>query len=316
MSGGDITAPHPDRQEPRLSVGVISGGAVGTAIAETLRRAGHHIHGIVARSHASQDRLAQRLPGVPRITTADAAQSALVILAVPDTQLLAVTHEVAAVSRPGQIVVHTAGALGCAVLQAVTDTGALPLALHPAMSFTGGPEDTDRLAGCAWGVTVDSDTGAAVAELLVGALGGIPIPIAEEQRTLYHAAMAHGANHVVTAISESLRMLDRALAGPGGLSVPVPNPDSAVLLRNILPAVVDGVLERRMEALTGPTARDDVITVLRHLEALAGLGEEASGLVEAYRSAAQRTARAVGSLDVERAMDGYYPDHPSEKWRD
>lgn len=310
MTGGDITAPHPDRQEPRLSVGVISAGSVGTAVASVLQRAGHHIHGVVARSEASAGRVADRLPGVPVTDIADAARAALVILAVPDPQLPSVVDEVAAVTRPGQIVVHTAGALGCGVLQPVTDTGALPLALHPAMTFTGRPEDTDNLAGCAWGVTADSDTGSAVAELLVGACGGIAVPVAEEHRTLYHAAMAHGSNHLVTLVSEALRILDHALADPGEGRPGVPvaeNPDSAVLLRRILPATLVGVLDRRTAALTGPTARDDAATVLRHLDALLTVDTGGQPLAASYREAALRTARAVGSLNVERALDGDYP---------
>ncbi|MGV0869123.1 Rossmann-like and DUF2520 domain-containing protein [Corynebacterium kalidii] len=292
-----------DRQEPRLSVGVISAGAVGTAVAESLLRAGHHVHGVVARSGESRERVRTRLPGVPVYGAdgvAEVAQAALVVLAVPDPQLPDVVLEVAEVVRAGQIVVHTAGALGCAVLQPVTDTGALPLALHPAMTFRGGPEDTDNLVGCAWGVTTDSETGAAVAELLVSTMGGVPVPVAEDQRTVYHAAMAHGANHLVTQVVEALRMLDHALGNAGE------DPRSPLLLRRILPAAVEGALESRMAALTGPTARDDATTVLRHLAALRGVGTPAgreSDLASSYRQDAERTARAAGSLDVERALN-------------
>ncbi|AGP30051.1 DUF2520 domain-containing protein [Corynebacterium terpenotabidum] len=319
MTGPTFVAPHPDRQEPRLSVGVISAGAVGTAVAEALQRAGHHLHGVVARSEASRARAAARLPGVPVVDVADAAHAALIILAVPDPQLSGVVARLAQVVTPGQIIMHTAGSLGCGVLQPLTDIGALPLALHPAMTFTGGPEDTDHLVGCAWGVTVDSDTGAAVAELLVGTLGGIAVPVAEEHRTVYHAAMAHGSNHLVTLVSEALEMLDHALADPEQARQASPsvemNPNSAVLLRRILPAALAGALDRRMGALTGPTARDDAATVLRHLAALEALGvpdipddagssvSVGGGLVASYRSSAHRTARAVGSFNVERALE-------------
>ncbi|MGP9724882.1 Rossmann-like and DUF2520 domain-containing protein [Corynebacterium sp. AOP40-9SA-29] len=305
------TAPT-DRQEPRLSVGVISAGAVGTAVAESLLRAGHHVHGVVARSAPSRENARARLPGVAVHGGSDAeiaevAQAALVVLAVPDPQLPGVVEQVARTVRAGQIVVHTAGALGCEVLQPVTDTGALPLALHPAMTFRGRPEDTDNLAGCAWGVTTDSETGTAVAELLVASMGGIAVPVAEEQRTVYHAAMAHGANHVVTQIVEALRMLDFALGSEDtDATAAAEDPRSALLLRRILPAAVTGVLESRTAALTGPTARDDAATVLRHLAALGEIGTHAGehgGLAASYRQDALRTARAVGSLNVERALD-------------
>lgn len=304
-----------DRQEPRLSVGVISAGAVGTAVAEVLRDAGHLIHGVVARSAVSRARAAERLPGIPVVPVAEAAQAALVVIAVPDPQLPQVAAEVAEITRPGQIVAHTAGSVGCAVLQPVTDTGALPLALHPAMTFTGHASDTAHLLGCAWGVTADSDTGAAVADILVDSVGGVPVHVPEEGRTLYHAAMAHGANHVVTLVSEAQRMLDHALAAGGTAPAPVAA-ESAVLLRRIVPAAVGNALDDRMGALTGPTARDDAATVLRHLAALDALpaapGEQ---LATAYREDAERTARAAGSIDVERAVRPDYPDHPADDQR-
>ncbi|WP_420098188.1 Rossmann-like and DUF2520 domain-containing protein [Corynebacterium sp.] len=301
--------PAADRQEPRLSVGVISGGAVGTAVAERLLQAGHHVHGIVARSERSRTRVRTRLPGVRVYDGTDGpdgigavAQAALVILAVPDPELPGVVDRVAQVVRSGQIVVHTAGALGCEVLQPVTDTGALPLALHPAMTFLDRREDSDNLAGCAWGVTSDSETGAAVADLLVTSMGGVAVPVAEDQRTVYHAALAHGANHLVTQVVEALCMLDRALGahGPGE-----EDSRSALVLRRILPAAVDEALNGRMGALTGPTSRDDATTVMRHLAALRELGAPTAGpdLVASYRQAAERTARAVGALNVERALD-------------
>lgn len=294
-----------DRQEPRLSVGVISAGAVGTAVAECLLQAGHHVHGVVARSERSRERARMRLPGVPvhdRSGISTVAQAALVVLAVPDPELPEVVARVAQVVRSGQIVAHTAGALGCAVLQPVTDTGALPLALHPAMTFLDRREDSVNLAGCAWGVTSDSETGAAVADLLVTSMGGVAVPVAEDQRTVYHAALAHGANHLVTQVVESLRMLDHAL---GADSFASEDSRSALLLRRILPAAVDGVLNGRMGALTGPTSRDDATTVMRHLAALRELSTPAGGtdLAAAYRQSAERTARAVGALNVERALD-------------
>lgn len=302
-----------DRQEPRLSVGVISAGAVGTAVAEVLRDAGHLIHGVVAPSAASRARAADRLPGVPVIPLHEAAQAALVVLAVPDPVLPEIAARVAETTRPGQIVMHTAGSVGCGVLQPVTDTGALPLALHPAMTFTGQEADAGHLLGCAWGVTTDSDTGAAVAEILVDSVGGVPVRVPEEGRTLYHAAMAHGANHLVTVVSEAQRMLDHALAvGTPDREVRTA-PESAVLLRRIVPAAASNALADRTGALTGPTVRDDAPTVLRHLAALDALDDPQ--LAAAYRQDAERTARAVGSIDVERALRPDYPDHPSDDQR-
>lgn len=290
-------------------MGIISAGAVGTAVGEAFLRAGHHVHGAVARSQLSRARASERMPNVAIVDVEQAAHAALVVLAVPDPQLPAVIEEVAQHTQAGQMVMHTSGALGCEVLQPVTDTGALPLALHPAMTFTGAAEDTDRLHGCGWGVTADSEQGYAVAELLVHTLGGVPVAIPEHHRSAYHAAMAHAANHSVALISDALRMLDYVLEqgdgddglGAGASLPPVQNPDSSLLLRKLVHAAVDNALDQRLEGLTGPVAREDAPAVLRHVAALDELGV---GL-EPYIAMSERTAQMTGAVEIERVLSDY-----------
>ncbi|WP_295645248.1 DUF2520 domain-containing protein [uncultured Corynebacterium sp.] len=296
-------------EQPQLTVGIISAGAVGTAVGEAFLRAGHHVHGAVARSQLSRARASERMPNVAIVDVEQAAHAALVVLAVPDPELPAVIEEVAQHTQAGQMVMHTSGALGCEVLQPVTDTGALPLALHPAMTFTGAAEDTDRLHGCGWGVTADSEQGYAVAELLVHTLGGVPVAIPEHHRSAYHAAMAHAANHSVALISDALRMLDYVLEqgdgddglGAGANLPPVQNPDSSLLLRKLVHAAVDNALDQRLEGLTGPVAREDAPAVLRHVAALHELGV---GL-EPYIAMSERTAQMTGAVEIERVLSDY-----------
>ena len=170
------------------------------------------MHGVNVHSERSAVAASKRIPTIPQLPLEQVAQAALVILAVPDPQLPTVIEEVAQHTQDGQMVAHTSGAFGCDILQPITDTGALPLALHPAMAFTGSPVDTERLTGCAWGITADSDQGLAVAELLVTTVAGVPIAIAEDKRPAYHAAMAHAGNHLVTLLSDAQRMMDHVLA--------------------------------------------------------------------------------------------------------
>ena len=108
--------------------------------------------------------------------------------------------------RPGQLLVHTSGRYGTAVLEPALRAGALPLALHPVMTFTGTPVDVQRLAGCSFGVTAPEELRLA-AEALVIEMGGEPEWIAEESRPLYHAALAIGANHLVTLVAQSMELL-------------------------------------------------------------------------------------------------------------
>ncbi|HVX45960.1 MAG TPA: DUF2520 domain-containing protein, partial [Mycobacteriales bacterium] len=178
----------------RLAVGVVGGGRVGSVLGGALQRAGHHLVAVSAVSATSRRLVRRHLPDVPVREVDDVVSAAdLVLLAVPDDELPRVVDGLAETGRwrSGQLVAHVSGAHGIAVLEPVVRAGGLPLALHPVMTFTGTSVDLDRLAGVCFGVTAP-DLLRPVAETLVLEVGGDPVWIAEENRPLYHAALAQG----------------------------------------------------------------------------------------------------------------------------
>ena len=186
---------------------------------------------------------------------------------------------------------HTSGRFGTAVLDPAARAGALPLALHPAMTFTGTSVDVQRLAGCSFGVTSPDELRLA-AEALVIEMGGEPEWIAESARPLYHAALAIGANHLVTLVAQSMELLHDA---------GVQAPDR--MLGPLLGAALDNALRSGDAALTGPVARGDAGTVAAHI---AELREHAPQSVAGYVAMARTTAdRALdhGLLKPELAED-------------
>lgn len=272
----------------RLGVGVIGMGRAGAPLAVALARAGHVIVGVHAISAHSQRRAGEFLPGVPLLTVEEVMAAAdLVLLTVPDDVLgelvagLAETGEV----TPGQFLVHASGRYGTAVLEPATRAGALPLALHPVMTFTGARSDVDRLAGCPFGVTAPSVL-RPVAEALVVEMGGDPVWVPEQARPVYHAALANGANHLVTLVAQTLDLLETA-----GIA------DPATLVRPLLTAALDNVLRLGDEALTGPVARGDAGTVAAHLTVLAKASPEARAAYVAMARLTADRALAAGLLD-------------------
>ena len=243
-------------RETGLRVGVVGAGRVGAVLAAALRAAGHEIVAAAGESDASRARIADLLPGVPTLKpTAVARTCDLLLLTVPDDMLgnVVTTLSDAGAIHPGQYVVHTSGRHGLDVLRPAADVGARVVAMHPAMTFTGTAIDLDRLSGCVFGLTA----GAAerpLTEALVADLGGTPMWVPEEMRTLYHAGLAHGANHLVTLVTQAMEML--AAAGAD---------DPAGTLRPLLTAALDNALEHGDAALTGPIVRGDVNTVRAHL---------------------------------------------------
>ncbi|MBC7633277.1 DUF2520 domain-containing protein [Aeromicrobium sp.] len=262
----------------RLSLGVIGAGRVGAVLASRLRSAGHPLVGVTGRSQASLLRIRTLLPGVDVMTPAAvAAVSDIVILAVPDDSLIAAAEELASSGsvRPGQYVLHTSGRHGLDALASLTRLGARPIAFHPAMTFTGTPVDLDRR--CVFGLTAAMDDRPLAAELVTD-LGGTPMWVEEADRALYHAALAHGANHLVTLVAQSMDLLRTAGSA-----------DPAAVLRPLLCAALDNVLAYGDAALTGPVVRGDVTTIRAHIDALAAADIDDS-TVDAYLELARATA--------------------------
>jgi predicted short-subunit dehydrogenase-like oxidoreductase (DUF2520 family) len=289
-------------------VGIISAGRVGTALGVALERAEHVVVSCSAISRASRQRAERRLPDTQVLPVQDvAAHAELLILAIPDVELPGVVAGLAATAsvRPGTIVVHTSGANGIGVLAPLTQAGCIPLAIHPAMTFTGSDEDIVRLSGACFGITAADDVGFAIAQSLVLEIGGEPFGVREDARPLYHAALAHAGNHVITVLLDAVEALRAALRGqellgqevvgdaPGGIAERVIAPLARASLEN--------ALQRGQSALTGPVARGDAAAVARHLHALGDVDPE---LRQAYRANALRTAqRARATDDVFAALD-------------
>ena len=291
--GGLAGQEHP----ARLNVGVIGAGRVGTALAVAMRRAGHRITAASAVSSASRQRVDRYLPGTPVLQPADVIGAAdLVLLTVPDDALAGLVRGLAATGAPlaGRMLAHTSGLHGLAVLDPATDLGALPLALHPVMTFTGRADDVDKLAGICFGVTAPTVLRPA-AEVLVMEMGGEPVFIAEADRGLYHAALAGAANHLVTQVVQAEDLLTRA-----GVAQP------ARMLGPLLSAALDNALRLGDAGLTGPVARGDAETVAGHVDALRADAPEA---LPAYLALARLTAaRALASgmlsaPDAQRLLD-------------
>jgi predicted short-subunit dehydrogenase-like oxidoreductase (DUF2520 family) len=262
-----------------------------------LARAGHSVVAASGVSEDSRRRCAELLPGVPMLPPDETAAAAdLVLLAIPDDVLAGTVRGLIATSslRAGQIVVHTSGAYSVDTLAPATELGALPLALHPAMTFTGRQEDLDRLTTCCFGITATEGDEPAwnVGEALVMEMGAEPVRIPAAARSLYHAALAHGANHLITLVTESMELLRTAGIGPVDR-----------LLAPLLSAALDNALRHGDRSLTGPVARGDVGTLHGHLDVLE---KQAPQVLPAYRVLARRTAaraEQAGLLDAARAAD-------------
>ncbi len=120
-------------------------------------------------------------------------------------------------------------------------------------------------------------------------LRGRPVPLAEEDRALYHAAACVASNYLVALEHLAERMFVRA-----GLP-------SATALQSFLPLVrgaVDNLASHgTVDALTGPLSRGDVGTIQRHLTTLHEHMPDVEALYRALGLATLELVQARGTVD-------------------
>jgi predicted short-subunit dehydrogenase-like oxidoreductase (DUF2520 family) len=282
---------HSGAGEPPL-IGIVGGGAVGTALAVALTRAGWPIQAVASRDPDRRERLRQAAEGARAFAEPQALieEVELVILAVPDDAIGPLAKTLRLYS--GQAMIHTSGALGAEVLQPAMAAGTQVGAFHPLVAFA----DTERAVAALHGATIAIEGDDQMATLLAEmaeALGATAVRLAPGTKGAYHAAAVLAAGGFV-ALLDAIAELGRVagLDEAGALAIYGP--------------LIEGTLGNARAlgiraALTGPITRGDLGTLTAHL---AVLRERAPDVLPLYVAAAAREvdlAVARGSLAPERA---------------
>lgn len=191
----------------RLGVGIIGAGRVGPVLGAALAGVGHALTGITAGS--DPDRIEAILPGVPVLDADEVVRrSELVILAVPRDHLAPVVAGLAELGawQVGQLVLHTDAVHGIDVLAPAASRGAIPLAVHPAIAFTGTSIDLRQLQGAFAAVTAPAAV-LPIAQALAVELGCEPVVVAERDRAAYGEAIATATEFSRSIVRQSTSLL-------------------------------------------------------------------------------------------------------------
>lgn len=206
------------------------------------------------------------------------AECDVIAIAVADDALAEVVSRMAPAvqTRPSSFIFHVSGRSGAAALAPLNKAGAITAAIHPAMTFTGDPEnEVARMTGARFAITAAAGEAIERARQIVASLGGVAVEIAEDRRALYHAALCHASNHLVTLISGAAGGLEQA-----GVD------DPAELLAPLVRAALENGLAHGFAGLSGPLLRGDAQTIGDHLAALT---DYSPALLPAYRAMARAT---------------------------
>jgi len=210
-----------------MRISIVGTGRAGTSFAIALARVGHEV------TLVHHDELA------------GAESAELVLLAVPDDAIGEVAARLA--PDPTRVVAHLAGSRGLGVLA----THPRVASLHPLAPLVSGERGAERLVGATFAVAGDH-----LVEEVAADLDGRVVRIADDQRTVYHAAAVVAANHLVALMGHV-----EELARAAGLALE----DFLPLARQALADVAEVGPDA---ALTGPASRGDVATIDAHLAAM------------------------------------------------
>jgi predicted short-subunit dehydrogenase-like oxidoreductase (DUF2520 family) len=266
----------------RLSI--IGAGRVGRTLGLRLHELGWKIGPVVTRSEASARRAVRFIgagtacAGISRQVVA----SRVILIAVPDDAVASVARELARVGAEelrGKTVLHTSGALGASVLDAMREHGAAVGSMHPLQSFSG--VGVPSLEGKIFAIEGDA-IAVRVARHISRALGGSPVRIAAGRKALYHAAATLAAGHVLAVEEASTRLMMAA-----GMK-------RRETMRGLLP-LTRLVLENferlgPKAAWTGPLARGDYNVLEAHAAAMQEMPAE---FAEAYVALNRLAARVL-----------------------
>ncbi|EXS69913.1 Rossmann-like and DUF2520 domain-containing protein [Sphingobium sp. Ant17] len=265
---------------PYRRIGIIGTGRVASAIGCALAA---HSNDPLLIWGRNPEKCAEAVAVIGRAQAAgDVAQIArdcdLIMLAVADdalAPLIAALAKAEPTDRP-RFIFHVSGRSGAAILEPLRSATSMTAGIHPAMTFTGKPTSEVRhMINARFAVTGSTEQANAAAQKLVTLLGGIMVPIEEAQRALYHAALCHGANHLVTLIAGACQALAAA-----GVAEPT------ALLAPLVRAALDSSLDKGMAGLSGPLLRGDDETIAKHLTALC---QQCPTLLPPYKAMALAT---------------------------
>ncbi|NLV16813.1 MAG: DUF2520 domain-containing protein [Syntrophomonadaceae bacterium] len=243
-------------------IGIVGAGVVGTAVGVILASRGYEITGVYDIIPESTERLAAKVGARKCTALQQVSENAEILFITTNDSAIATVAEGLAKEggfRNGQVVLHMSGALTSDILEPAKAFGALTVSVHPMQSFASEERAVSNLPGSVFTIEGDIESHQ-VASQLVKDLDGKYFVIDKKVKPIYHAGACVVSNYLVTVIDVGLQLME---------SIGIPR---AQALPAIIPLVNGTVknIERIgiPKALTGPIARGDISTVLKHLECL------------------------------------------------
>jgi predicted short-subunit dehydrogenase-like oxidoreductase (DUF2520 family) len=207
-----------------VKIGVIGNEPAGPALAKAWANSGHELVGVYVETPTAIDRVEALLPDVPIAPMAAVVEAAeLIILAIPPADIEITVAGLADMQLfgPRKIVLHLSPHRGYGVLADAAQQGAIPIAMHPLMHFTGTSMDISVMKGATFVVSTP-DTYRAIAQALVIEIGAEPFELTEYQRAAYAEAFEVARDFSSLVVQQAMGILaESEVSHPAKLIGPV-----------------------------------------------------------------------------------------------
>jgi predicted short-subunit dehydrogenase-like oxidoreductase (DUF2520 family) len=273
---------------------IIGAGMVGTAIGYLLKKAGYEIVAIADKSAAALRRAQSYTGGKACRKPQEVLREAdCILITTPDDIILSVCKDIARSPLiKGKYIFHMSGAGGLDLLDPARKAGAAVASIHPLQSFSSIDNAIQNIPSSYFGITADAKA-KTQAETIVLALGGKPIYISSQQKSLYHAAACVASNYLV-----SLLNVVESIYQSIGINE---NDAKKAYLPLIYGSLKNIELSGSVQALTGPIARGDSGTIQKHVDAINANLPQYASLYSSLGLVTIKLARAKGTLNSRQA---------------
>lgn len=272
-------------------IGIIGAGVVGTAVGVVLSQKGYEITGVYDVKSESTQQIVDRIACTTYASPQEVSRSAdILFITTSDTAIEGVVDQLAACHalRSGQVLIHMSGAQSSEVLDKAKQFGAKVLSVHPLQSFASLDMAINNLPGSMFSIEGDNDA-YDTAVCLVETLQGEYFFINRKAKPLYHAGACVVSNYLVTLIDFGVKFLE---------STGIPHNMASRALIPLIQGTIRNVQNIGIpKALTGPIARGDLNTVLKHLDCLEEMAPELMKLYSWLGYYTTRIALEKGTID-------------------
>ncbi len=284
------------KKDSNKTIAVIGAGNVGLSMAQLFSNTSHDVV-LGVRNVTSAKSLTSKFNLKLTIKTAKQAinNADIVILAVTDSSIEELCHSLEKHFKTGAIVTHCSGALSSSILQSARESDCHIASTHPLNSFPNIAASLEKFSTAKHGsylYTEGDQQAVLILSELFEQIGFTIVEIEQQNKVLYHAACVFACNYLTSLMDISLQTAAFAKLDQDEFWQAI-QPLIQTTLTNIS-------LNGTSQSLSGPIARGDHETILKHLETLNQQSNELANSYIDLGKHALRLAEQRGELTTDQ----------------